>query len=138
MIELADLDGVEHSLSAMKGKVVLVNFWATWCPPCIQEMPSLVRLADSIQSDKLIVLAVNVQEKQPRVKRIVARLALDFPVLLDHSRAVADAWDIKVFPSSFVVDAKGDLRFKAIGPIEWDSDEAVTLVKQLLVEQTQR
>ncbi|MCU7906235.1 MAG: TlpA family protein disulfide reductase [Candidatus Thiodiazotropha sp. (ex Epidulcina cf. delphinae)] len=138
LIELIDTKGDIYRLSTMAGKVVLVNFWATWCPPCIEEMPSLVRLSNSIDQSRFAILAVNVQEKQRRVQQFATQLGLVFPVLLDTSRQVGDAWDITVFPSSFLVDAEGRIRFKAIGPVQWDSDEVVAVVEKLLAEQDAR
>lgn len=137
-MELVDTEGDIYRLSKMVGSVVLVNFWTTWCPPCIEEMPSLVRLSNSFAPSRFTILAVNVQEKQRRVKQFATRLGLVFPVLLDTSREVGDAWDITVFPSSFLVDAKGRIRYKAIGPIQWDSDEALAIVDKLLAEQVSR
>ncbi|MES9981354.1 MAG: TlpA disulfide reductase family protein, partial [Candidatus Thiodiazotropha sp. 6PLUC5] len=134
-IELFDINNQKYSLSGLNGRVVLVNFWASWCPPCIEEMPSMTRLVETISSDRLVVLAVNVKEKRARVERIATRLELNFPVLLDQKKAVADAWGIKVYPSSFLIDSSGRMRFKAIGPVEWDSDEVVAYIKQLLAEE---
>ncbi|MES9830996.1 MAG: TlpA disulfide reductase family protein [Candidatus Thiodiazotropha sp. DIVDIV] len=134
-IELFDIANNKHSLSGLNGNVVLVNFWASWCPPCIEEMPSMTRLVESISSDRLVVLAVNVKEKRARVERIASRLELNFPVLLDHKKVVADAWGVKVYPSSYLIDSVGRMRFKAIGPVEWDSDEVVAQIKQLLAEE---
>jgi thiol-disulfide isomerase/thioredoxin len=133
-IELTDLNKVDHVLYQSKGKVVLVNFWASWCPPCIEEMPSLIRLVDGMASDDLLVLAVNVKENGNRVAGIASQMGFNFPVLLDDSKAVAKAWGVKVYPSSFLVDKQGLLRFKAIGPVVWDSDESVTQVTNLLAE----
>jgi thiol-disulfide isomerase/thioredoxin len=133
-IELTDLNNVDHVLYKSKGKVVLVNFWATWCPPCIEEMPSLIRLVDGMASDDLLVLAVNVKENRNRVAGIASQMGFNFPVLLDDSKSVAKAWDVKVYPSSFLIDKQGLLRFKAIGPVAWDSDESVTQVTNLLAE----
>lgn len=133
-IELTDLNRVEHVLYESKGKVVLVNFWATWCPPCIEEMPSLVRLVDGMASDDLLVLAVNVNENRKRVAAIASKMGFNFPVLLDNSNSVAKAWDVKVYPSSFLIDKQGLLRFKAIGPVVWDSDESASQVTNLLAE----
>jgi thiol-disulfide isomerase/thioredoxin len=133
-LELIDLSNKHHLLDDLKGKVVLVNFWATWCPPCIEEMPSLIRLVDSMNSADLQVLAVNVKENRKRVATIASKLGFNFPVLLDASKAAATAWNIKVYPSSFLIDTQGLLRFKAIGPAECDSDASVAQVKSLLAE----
>ncbi|MCG7981464.1 MAG: TlpA family protein disulfide reductase [Candidatus Thiodiazotropha lotti] len=133
-IELNDLNEVQHKLSEAKGKVVLINFWASWCPPCIEEMPSLIRLVEQLKTDDLQVLAVNVNENRNRVARIASKLGFNFPVLLDATKSVAKDWRIKVYPSSFLIDKQGFLRFKAIGPVEWDSEESITQVHQLLSE----
>ncbi len=83
------------------------------------------------QSD-FVILAINVEESERRVSKMAARLKLNFPVLLDPSRVAANAWEVKVFPSSFLVDGQGRLRYKAIGPVEWDSEEAASIVHQVL------
>jgi thiol-disulfide isomerase/thioredoxin len=131
---LKDLQGIPYQSSELKGKTMLINFWATWCPPCIEEMPSLIRLNEEMGRNGLVVLAVNVEEHKRRVSKIAARLKLTFPVLLDSKRVVADAWDVRVFPSSFLVDAQGRLRYRAIGPVAWDSEEVSSIVRQLLQE----
>ena len=133
-VELNDLNNTRHALFESKGKVVLVNFWASWCPPCLEEMPSLIRLVESMALEDLLVLAVNVNEKRNRVARIASKLGFNFPVLLDHSKSVAKDWNIKVYPSSYLIDKQGFVRFRAIGPVEWDSEESVTQVKRLLAE----
>ncbi|MCG7897888.1 MAG: TlpA family protein disulfide reductase [Candidatus Thiodiazotropha lotti] len=133
-IELNDLNKVQHNLSEAKGKVVLINFWASWCPPCIEEMPSLIRLVEHMKTDDLQVLAVNVNENRNRVARIASKLGFNFPVLLDATKSVTKDWRITVYPSSFLIDKQGFLRFKAIGPVEWDSEESIAQVKQLLSE----
>ena len=133
-LKLVDIEDTVHDLSELKGRVVLVNFWTTWCPPCIEEMPSLVRLKEQIQPFDLVILTVNVQEKKGRVSTIASRLKLPFPVLLDSEREVGDAWEVKVFPSTFLVDAKGRLRYRAIGPVEWDSDDVTSTIRRLLKE----
>ncbi|MCG7965456.1 MAG: TlpA family protein disulfide reductase [Candidatus Thiodiazotropha taylori] len=113
---------------------MLINFWASWCPPCIDEMPSLIRLAELMKMDDLQVLAVNVSENRNRVARIASKLGFNFPVLLDVDKSVTKDWRIKVYPSSFLIDKQGVLRFKAIGPVEWDSEESITQVNRLLSE----
>ncbi|MES9975620.1 TlpA family protein disulfide reductase [Candidatus Thiodiazotropha sp. LNASS1] len=129
---LQDLKGNQVKISDLKGKTVLLNFWTTWCPPCIEEMPSLIRLKEAMNQSDFVILAINVEESERRVSKMAARLKLTFPVLLDPSRVAANAWEVKVFPSSFLVDGQGRLRYKAIGPIEWDSDEATSIVHQVM------
>ncbi|MEW7972320.1 MAG: TlpA disulfide reductase family protein [Candidatus Thiodiazotropha endolucinida] len=129
---LQDLKGNQVKISDLKGKTVLINFWTTWCPPCIEEMPSLIRLKEAMNQSEFVILAINVEESKRRVSKMAARLKLTFPVLLDPNRVAANAWKVKVFPSSFLVDGQGRLRYKAIGPVEWDSDEATSIVHQVM------
>ncbi|MEW8505416.1 MAG: TlpA disulfide reductase family protein [Candidatus Thiodiazotropha sp.] len=131
---LRDLAGDSYNLSDFKGKTVLVNFWTTWCPPCIEEMPSLISLNRDMEESEFVILAVNVEENRRRVGNIARRLKLTFPVLLDQRRDAGNAWDVKVFPSSFLVDAKGWLRYRAIGPVVWDSDEVGSTILRLTNE----
>ncbi|MES9827572.1 MAG: TlpA disulfide reductase family protein [Candidatus Thiodiazotropha sp.] len=129
---LQDIKGNQVKISDLKGKTVLLNFWTTWCPPCIEEMPSLIRLKEAMNQSDFVILAINVEESERRVSKMAARLKLNFPVLLDPSRVAANAWEVKVFPSSFLVDGQGRLRYKAIGPVEWDSEEAASIVHQVM------
>lgn len=133
-LNLVDMKGVKHDLTDSEGKVVLLNFWTSWCPPCIEEMPSLSRLNKEMEELDFVILAVNVQENERRVRNIASRLKLPFPVLLDPRREAGNAWEVRVFPSSFLVDAKGRLRYRAIGPVEWDSEDVTSIVHRLLKE----
>ncbi|MES9990964.1 MAG: TlpA disulfide reductase family protein [Candidatus Thiodiazotropha sp.] len=133
-LNLKDLAGVSYDLNQFKGKTVLINFWTTWCPPCIEEMPSLISLRRAMEQSDFVILAVNVEEAKRRVDNIARRLKLNFPVLLDVNREAANAWDVKVFPSSFLVDAKGRLGYRAIGPVAWDSDEISSVILGLTKE----
>ncbi|MES9971579.1 MAG: TlpA disulfide reductase family protein [Candidatus Thiodiazotropha sp.] len=133
-LKLKDLNGANYRLRDLKGKVVLVNFWTSWCPPCIEEMPSLIRLDEAMSQADFVILAVNVEEEKRRVSNIARRLKLSFPVLLDPTKIVGNAWKVKVFPSSFLVDVQGRLRYQAIGPVDWDNDEITGIVNQLIQE----
>jgi thiol-disulfide isomerase/thioredoxin len=133
-LSLEDIEGEVHDLSELKGKVVLVNFWTTWCPPCLEEMPSLVRLNKEMEAFEFVILTVNVQEDKRRVSNVASRLKLPFDVLLDTGREAGNAWKVKVFPSSFLVDPKGRLRYRAIGPVEWDGDDIASIIHQLFSE----
>jgi thiol-disulfide isomerase/thioredoxin len=131
-LELPDLGGVTRNLAAWRGQVVLINFWATWCPPCLEEMPSIQRLADRMQGRPFAVVTVNVAEAERRVANNVKRLGLDFPVLLDADGAVFRAWGGKGLPTTALVDRDGAIRYLGLGPLEWDGAEAVTAVEDLL------
>src|SRR5690242_9980366 len=100
-LALGDLAGREYRLADYRGKVVVVNFWATWCEPCREEMPSMKALRASLAGRPFEVLAVNLGEPESRVRRFLEQVPLDFPVLLDRDSAVAKAWRARVLPASF-------------------------------------
>lgn len=127
--ELADLDGAKHRLADYKGKVVLVNFWATWCPPCRAEIPSMQRAWSVLKAEGVAMLAVHVGGNEDKVWEFLGDLGVTFPVLLDRSGAVSRSWPTMGLPVSFVVDPEGRIALKAIGGREWD-DKA--LIEQML------
>ncbi len=110
--------GEAFDLAAMKGKVVLVNFWATWCAPCVEEMPALARLREKLAPRGFEVLAVNQGEMPARVTAFTERSGLDLPVVLDREKSVAKAWKVRALPTTFVVDAKGRIRLHAEGELD--------------------
>ena len=125
---LNDLDGAPVSLKDFRGKVLVVNFWATWCPPCRVEMPSMQRAWAAFQNEGIIFLGIDIGESEDRVVQFMADLGLDFPVLLDTESTVTNAWPVKGLPTTVVVDPQGRMVYRAIGAREWD-DEGI--VKQL-------
>ena len=131
-LTLTDLGDRQHSLSDYRGKVVLVNFWATWCAPCVIEMPGMQRLLSSMKGRPFAILAVNVQEEKTKVWRFKNMLKVDFPALLDSDGATSETWDVQFYPTSFLVDSKGHIRYTAHGMIDWDSDENRRLIEQLM------
>jgi thiol-disulfide isomerase/thioredoxin len=126
-LRLTDLDGKQHDLANLKGKLVVVNFWATWCPPCRREMPSLERLNRRLAGQGLAVLAVDVGEDADTVFSFTGQLepAPSFPMLLDLDSTAMQAWKIKGLPTTFVVDPAGRVIFRAVGGREFDHEEVV-------------
>lgn len=110
---LSDIDGKIWTLSKLKGKVVVVNFWATWCPPCRKEMPDLQALADRFKSDGLVILAIS-DEDAAKVKSFIADHGYRYPILLDPGRKVNGAYAVDGIPKSFIYDRKGKLVAEAM------------------------
>ena len=137
-LQLADLDGREHDLAALDGQVVLVNFWATWCPPCVEEIPSLQRLFERLGPRGLTVLAVAVGETAPQVRGFLEQrlqhTAVSFPVLLDPEGASFKAWQAYAFPTTLILDRRQRIRYAVFGAFAWDGDEVVATLQQLLAE----
>jgi len=120
-------------LSDSKGKVVLLNFWATWCPPCLEEMPAMERLYQRYKGKGLVVVALSVDaDGATAVIPFVREHKLSFPVGLDPKTAVAERYGVRALPSTFLVDRNGNLAALAIGPREWDGPSAHALIELLL------
>jgi peroxiredoxin len=134
--ELKDPAGQPLSLSELKGKVVFVNFWATWCLPCIEEMPAMEKLHQELQKDGLVILAVNFQEGPERIKEFLAKHNLTFTALLDHDGKVAERYQAWALPVSVIINKRGEIVARAMGSKDWHSDEALRYFRQLLAEET--
>ena len=131
-LALADIEGKRHSLEGHRGKVLLVNFWATWCEPCTREMPSMRRLRASLAGRPFEVLAVNLGEGEGRIRRFLEQVPLDFPVLLDADKSVAKSWKARILPASYLVGPDGRIRYSVLGEIDWDAEPARKAVASLL------
>lgn len=131
VLALRDIDGREVRLDAFRGRTVIVNFWATWCAPCVAEMPSLEKLRQALKSERVEVLAVNLQESAARIRPFAERLGLSMPMLRDHDGAARTLWNVRVFPTTFVVGPDQRLALVAIGEIEWDSAEVIARIRDI-------
>jgi cytochrome c biogenesis protein CcmG, thiol:disulfide interchange protein DsbE len=130
---LPSLAGGEGDLASKRGKVVLVNFWATWCPPCVAEMPSLERLHKALAPEGLAVLTVSTDEDEAELRRFVAEHALTLPVLEDPGgRVAAEQYRTTGYPETFVLDRGGRVLQHVVGPAEWDSAERLAYFRRLL------
>lgn len=130
-LTLSDTHGTPHTLMAYRGQVVLVNFWATWCEPCREEMPALQALQHKLGKERLVVLAVNYGESPARVHRFTRNMPLDFPIVLDRDMEAAKAWQVRVLPTSFVLGPDGTIRYRAVGVLEWEDEHIVKLLTAL-------
>ncbi|MBI5783615.1 MAG: TlpA family protein disulfide reductase [Gammaproteobacteria bacterium] len=132
-LRLTDLDGKTHDLADYKDKVVLVNFWASWCPPCVKEMPSMQRLKEKMAGKPFVILAVNMAEPENEVRDFLAtKVKVDFPILMDRDGAALKAWKVFVFPTSFIVGPDEKIRYGLYGEFEWDTDEIIRVMGGLL------
>lgn len=128
---LRDADGEIYRLSALRGQPVIVNFWATWCPPCREEMPSMQRAWESLQSQGVMLLAINVGENADTIFQFTGNTQLDFPILLDEDGTTSGAWPMKGLPTTFVIDPQGRIVYSAIGGREWDDPKLLQPVLDL-------
>jgi peroxiredoxin len=133
--ELRDPAGKQVSLTKLRGKVVLLNFWASWCPPCIEEMPAMEKLHQELTKDGLVILAVNFQEGPEQVKEFLAKYNLTFTALLDRDGKVSELYQAWALPVSVVISKRGEIAARAMGSKDWYSAEARQFFKQLLSEE---
>jgi len=131
---LPALSGGERGLLAPGQRLVLVNFWATWCKPCEEEMPAMQRLWQALAPEGFELLAVSVDAGRAEVEAFRERLALGFPILLDPGKQVAARYQTFRFPESFLVDARGVLVARYVGPRRWDAPEYRARLRRLLAE----
>jgi peroxiredoxin len=130
--QLEDTNGTQVSLSSLRGKVVIVNFWATWCPPCLEEMPSMERLNEVMSGDDFVMLAINT-EKTGRtvVPAFLKKTPYTFPILYDDKEDVQKRYGVYKFPESFILHKDGTVAEKIIGPIDWSSSKTIAYFKSL-------
>lgn len=128
---LEALDGQAVASADLKGKVVLLNFWATWCGPCKDEMPSLERLRKQFDPADVVVLSVTTDHQRAGIQAFMKHLGLALPVLLDEDQEVSGSFMVRGLPTTFLVGKDGKLVGRAVGPRAWDSPEAVALLRGL-------
>jgi thiol-disulfide isomerase/thioredoxin len=133
-LDLPILGGGRIDLPSLKGRVVLVNFWATWCPPCRKEMPSMERLRTALAARPFTIVAVNAGDTPDEIEAFLKQLPVSFPIAMDEDGQQLKGWQAFVFPTSYLVDKQGRIRYGLYGSIEWDAPEAVAIVEGLLQE----
>jgi len=112
--------------------VVLVNFWATWCEPCRDEMPSINKLRASLAGQPFAVLAVNLAEPETRIRRFLEKVPMEFTVLLDRDTNVAKAWNARILPASYLLGPDGRIRYSVRGEIDWTHETVRKLIVGML------
>ena len=129
---LPDLEGRMHTLDDLKGKVVVLNFWATWCPPCIEEMPSLEKLHEALASKGLAVVAVSVDERFSDIEQFVDEWNLTFTVLHDNGMKVSRSYQTFKYPETYIIDRNGRLKSKVVGERDWVAPSVIRDLVALL------
>jgi len=131
---LVDLQGKSWTLSQLKGQVVFINFWATWCPPCLDELPSMQNLLAKLPKDRFKMLAVLNKDKPGMADFVAKQKGLTMPILDDGQNKVGSAYFLTGLPETFIVDKQGIIREKVIGGIKWDNPGAVQMIMGLINE----
>ena len=129
---LQDLNGNKVSMEDYRGKIVFLNFWATWCPPCRVEMPSMEKLYNEFKSKDFTILAIDLQEDAATVKTFKEQYKLNFPILLDSDGSVALIYGAMSIPTTYLIDRDGYLLGGALGPRDWATEDAFELINHLL------
>lgn len=132
---MPDLNGNKLSLRQLRGKVVFLNFWATWCVPCRVEMPSMERLYRAYKDKGLVILAINLNESPRVAGEFMRELRLSFPALLDEDGRVSSLYGVRGLPTTFLIGLSGEIVGRALGAREWDGPEARELIEDLLKRQ---
>ncbi|MFQ5598326.1 MAG: TlpA disulfide reductase family protein [Nitrospiria bacterium] len=130
---IKQLEGGQSSLSEYKGKVVLINFWATWCGPCKAEMPSMELLYQTYPRDDFEILAVSIDiDPNAPVKEFIQDFGFTFPVLLDNQFIVNERYQVRVVPTSVVLDRRGVITHRLLGAKDWNDPDAIAFVDKLV------
>lgn len=124
-------EGRETRLAELRGRVVIVNFWATWCPPCVEEMPALNRLHELLRDDGALVVGISVDEDAAAYERFLAEHRIAFPNLRDPDRRIASAFGTSMYPETYILDTRGRIARKIIGAQDWASPEHVAYIREL-------
>ena len=128
------LNGCPATLASLRGKIVVLNFWATWCPPCVEETPSLNSMQSKIAPLGGLVLGVSVDEDQAAYEKFLHDQQVLFPTFRDTSKTINVRYGTTVFPETYIIGRDGRILRKIIGPQDWDSEELSVYVRSLLAE----
>lgn len=130
-IKLEDTNGKIIEKNNYKGQVTIINFWATWCPPCVQEIPSLNRLKKKMQGLPFELISINYAEEKKTILEFMKKVNVEFPVLLDKDGGFAKKWNVITYPSTFIIDKEGKIKYGVNAAIEWDDPEFIKRIKAL-------
>jgi thiol-disulfide isomerase/thioredoxin len=132
--QLEDMDGEKYSLESYRGKVVLLNFWATWCPPCRREIPSMEALHQAFKDEAFAILAINEWETEDHVFAFMGQLPVEpgFPILFDLDSEVAQSFGVMGLPTTLLLDTQGKIVYRAVGGRDFDHPEVKKIIRELL------
>lgn len=132
---LKNLNNKTVNLKKLKGKVVLVNFWASWCPPCVHEIPSMEGLQKRFSKNKFTILGVNMAEDKKTVEQFLkTKVHISFPILFDKNGAALKRWGVFAFPTSYVIGKKGNIRYALFGGVNWENQDIINKITKLTIE----
>jgi peroxiredoxin len=129
--ELRDIDGKIHHIKDYRGKVVVLNFWATWCPPCRYEMPSMERARKKLLQDKVVILAVNVGENEDTIFEFTGNYPVEFPLLMDQSGNIIKQYPVVGLPTTYIINPQGIVTHRAVGSREWDDNQLLDQLRHM-------
>jgi peroxiredoxin len=130
-VRLQDVNGADVGLSDFRGKIVFLNFWATWCPTCVMEMPAMEKLHQKLRKKDFAVVTVSLQDSAERIKAFFDKNKLTFTALMDPTGEIGARFGLRVIPTTIIIDKTGRALGIVLGPREWDSRESVSLFEQL-------
>jgi peroxiredoxin len=131
-------DGRTLSLASLQGKVIILNFWATWCQECLEEMPAFEQLHRKFAGQGLTVIGINAREGTPAIQKYGKELGLTFPLILDSNGEINSAYGVVGLPTTFLIGRDGQALARGVGPREWTSAPARTIIQTLLAEPATR
>ena len=129
--ELPTIDGNTIEFSKLRGKVIVLNFWATWCGPCKEEMPALDRLSRRFDSDDVVVLTITTEHERMAIQQFMKQFNSKLPVLLDEQRDLTLAFMVRGLPTTIFIAKTGEVVGRAVGPRDWDSADVVGFIQRL-------
>jgi thiol-disulfide isomerase/thioredoxin len=132
LLRLDTVRGQPISLEDYRGRIVLINFWATWCPPCVEEIPSLGRLQQKFPTENLSIVSVDVGDQKEQVEQFLKKVPAKYPVMLDSEGRTVHDWNLRAFPTTFIIDRQGIIRLAYFGGLQWDAPEVVKQLRELV------
>ncbi|HIJ91504.1 MAG: TlpA family protein disulfide reductase [Desulfobulbaceae bacterium] len=131
---LVDTKGKTWNLAELKGKVVFLNFWATWCPPCREEMPSMQTVHTLMREDPFVMLAVLSNDTPALADAMAEKIGTTFPILIDPNSTASKAYGLTGVPETYIIDKQGVIREKFLGAVNWNSIESMQMLRKYLAQ----